>query len=208
MFGKAQTSAGFESGARAALKAAIEQRDAAEARVAAARKALDRIGDQVFEAQRRLGETRAGVAEEAHERVGRIIAGGSAVLERRNRARAEDVETQIEELKEARGLIRGELADAEKALDFKVRRVTDAVNALLASSAPRLIEQAEAVRDELIRLASVLRYFRSSVSDTQRRRIDEVTAFPTDFDRSHSAVAPWQAAASALAKNADSALPE
>src|SRR5271165_5922751 len=47
------------------------------------------------------------------------------------------------------------------------------------------------------------------LGDKHRRRVDRVSAWPTDFDvRSNALLETWKAAAAELAKNADASLPD
>ena len=211
MFGKTQTSAkvaGPLSPARAALAEAIVARADAEARVEAARSAVERIEDQLFEARRRLDQVRAQAGDRASERVAALVAGGDALVVDRDRFAEKDAGDAVTACRAARDLCKAALADAESSLGFKERKVADAVGAVLATVAPRLIAEAEAARREFEAKVSVLRFLRSSLSDGHRRRLDAATAYPTNFDSgSHPVLAKWQAAAAALARDADAALP-
>ncbi len=129
---------------RAALKGAIVARNEVASRVEATRQALDRIGDQVFEAQRKLREARASAAEDARARVERIVAGGAATLELNGRQREAAIEEEIGAIKAARELTRAAVSDGERSLDLAEMRVVDAVGGVLATSAGKLIVEAEA----------------------------------------------------------------
>ncbi len=198
---------GFE---RAKLKTEIAARDAAEARVEGARKALDRIGDQIFDGQKRLRELRAERAEEASDRVRRIVAGGSAVLERVNgRQREGEIEEEIVALKEARDLCKGALAEAEASLEFKKRRVAEAVGAVIAGAAPQLIAATEAAKRDFDGRAAVLKFIHSSLGEAHRRQAEVAIAYPTGFDLlDHPALAPWRKAAEALGRDGDAPVPQ
>ena len=140
----------FESGLRAALRAAIASRDQVANRVEGARSAVLRVEDQLFEAHAKLREAREAAGEAQAAAVREIVAGGSATLLERVNSRAleADAEREIEACKSARDLCKVALADAERSLDFKQRRVGIAVDALMATAAGREIARAEALRRE------------------------------------------------------------
>jgi hypothetical protein len=198
----------FESGARAALKNAIVERDAAAARVEGAKSGLGRIEEEIFEGNKRIREARVAAAEEEDERIQAIIAGGATTLLARNgRVHEADIERDIASLRAARDLCRTALAEAQSALEYAEKRVIRAVGAVLAGSASRLIEKEENLRASLEGTRAVLKYLCSVLPDAQRREIDR--RLPAGFaDDRHAAVGPWRATAEALSENADAALPD
>jgi hypothetical protein len=196
---------GFETGLRASLKDAIAARDAVADRVAASKAAVERVGDQAFEAARRLNQVREQAGERASDRIAALVAGGdAAVLDRDRFAKAEAEET-ITACKAARTLCQAALAEAEFDLSLKERRVAGAVDAVLATAAQQLLAQAERARREFLSAASVLRHLRLGVSDSLRQRIDQVTVHPTNFD---SLAPSWAAAREALLTDENAALPD
>ena len=132
------------------------------------------------------------------------------MLERVNgRVSEADAEREIEACKAARDLTRGALREAETSLGFAERRVADAVGAVLATAAPRLIAEAEAARVAFEGKVAVLRFLRPSLGDEQRRRVDFTSLFPTDFDvRDNPVLGVWKVAAERLGRDADAPLPE
>jgi hypothetical protein len=105
-------------------------------------------------------------------------------------------------------LCRESLRESESDLWFKERRVVAAIGAVMGGSASKLVTEAEAARREFEGQVAVCRFLRSSVTDDLRQRIDAVSVHPTGFDNGvHPAVVPWAAAAEALSRDAEAALP-
>jgi hypothetical protein len=156
---------------RTALSKALGERDAAANRVAGCQAAIDRVENSLHEAWRREREARARTSEEEAVRVERIIAGGSAVLERKAHARATEIEAEIAATKEARELCRGALREAERALDFAEHKVADAIGTVLAGAAAQLIKACEAAKADFTARAATPRFIRSALSDQCRRRV-------------------------------------
>jgi hypothetical protein len=199
----------FESGLRAPLKDAIVARDLVIDRVEASKAAVERIEGQLFDAQRRLRETRVAAGEEQAARVQEIVAGGSAtLLQRVNGTREADVEREITACKSARDLCKATLADAQVDLGSGERKVIAAIGSVLSGSASRLIAEEEQLRASLEGKRAILRYLRSSLGDDQRRRVDAMLPPSVGWVDDHPAVGPWKAAAEALTRDADAALPD
>jgi hypothetical protein len=197
----------FESGLRAALKGAIVARNAVADKVQATKAGVLRIEDQIFEAHRKLREARVAASEAEEERVAQIVAGGVATIERNNRTRQADIEAELDACKNALTLCRDAVREAESDLWFKEKKVTDAVGAVLAGSASRLIAEEEQLRASLESRRAILRYLRSALPDAQTREIDR--RLPAGFaDDAHPAVLPWKAAAEELSENAEALLPD
>ncbi len=201
---------GFESGARASLKAAIAARDAAASRVEATRQALNRLEDQLHEGLRKLREARAHAGEGERAEVERLIAGGSATLLERVDGRASEAEAQrqVDEAKAARELVRRALIEAENAVGWAEQKVTSAVGAVMAGSAEKLLAEAERLRLELEGKRAVLAVLRPMLPDELSRKIYMALPDLGLGNSGHPAVLAWQAAADALSKSADAALPE
>jgi hypothetical protein len=196
----------FESGLRAALKGAIVARNAVADKVQATKAGVLRIEDQIFEAHRKLREARVAASEAEEERVAQIVAGGVATIERNNRTRQADIEAELDACKNALTLCRDAVREAESDLWFKEKKVTDAVGAVLAGSASRLIAEEEQLRASLEGRRAILRYLRSALPDAQTREIDR--RLPAGFaDDAHAAVLPWRVCVEALSENADAPLP-
>lgn len=201
--------AGFESGLRAALRTAIVARDEAERRVGDARRACDRWEDEVFAARSRLNEVRAQAGERVSERVAALVAGGDALVMDRDRFAERDAEETVTACRAARDLVRAELREAESALDLAERRVRDAVGAVMAGAGEHLVKACEAAKREFAERAAILRFIRSNLSDGLRRRADEATSFPANFERcDHPALQPWKACAASLSRDPDAKFPE
>jgi len=84
------------------------------------------------------------------------------------------------------------LAECERDLDFKTRKVSDCVGVVLATAAPQLIKATEAAKKQFEALATICRFLRSSLSSECRRKLDKAIAYSLDFDlREHPALAPW-----------------
>jgi hypothetical protein len=106
-------------------------------------------------------------------------------------------------------LCRSAVSESDRDLVFAEHRVTSAVGAVMASAAGKLVAEAEARRAAFFGSVSVLRFLRSSLSDIHRQRVDQVLAYPTDFDIGEDpARAAWRSAAEALSRDADAELPK
>jgi hypothetical protein len=136
---------GSTSSPRQALKAAIIARAAAADRLESTKAGLDRIGDELFSAQRRLREARTAAADTQALLVRQIVAGGSsssALLERAGGKSSEDaLAAEIVALEAAKELMRTEWRESEGGYDLAQRRAKSAVLSVLALGAPQCSER-------------------------------------------------------------------
>ena len=127
-----------------------------EAQVKDAVTAVDRVEDQLFEARRNSIKFASRRGSGFSDRIAGLVAGGdAAVMDRAGKAEA-DAESAVTSYRAARDLCRAAAAECDRAGEFAARRVADAVLAVLATAAAKLIDQAEAARREFEGKAAVV----------------------------------------------------
>lgn len=196
---------------RSTLRQAIATETAARSRLKGARAAVDRLMDQMVLARRKLAEAEAQRGDVKADEVEQLVAGGAAVaLQRVNdRVSEADATREIDAVRAALALCREEVRDAETNYEFSERRVADAICAVLATAAPRLIDDAASTKKGFEGQLAVLRFMRNGLSDGLRRRVDQVTSYPTNFSEGdHPELQRWEATAQALRSDPDAALPQ
>jgi TATA-binding protein-associated factor Taf7 len=193
--------------ARAALAQAILARDEAAAEAETARAAVERIDDQLYEAQRRLEEVRAHAGEKASERIAALVAGGDALVVERDRFAERDAEDAVTACRAARDLCKAAIAEAEKVLMFAQIRVESAAKPILAAEADRLLVEAEALKAKFDDVRAVLLFLSSSLPAGSPLLLRLDNALEAKPARNLPAPAEWRKAHEALMRDAGAPLP-
>jgi len=196
------------NGPRASLAAAIEELRDSEAHCAALRASVTRIEDQLYAAQGQIDRAREQDEEAKSAQVRAIVAGDDLmVLERPASSAVAQVERTISACKQARQMVRDELAEAERSAGYKAERVRDAAGAVVAAEAlDAKIAKTERLQGELEAELSVLSYLHSQIPRDRAAMIEKALA-SSDVHGEHPAVAPWRAAIDALMADANAELP-
>ena len=202
-----------KTGPRADLTKAILARDAAAQRVDELRTSIARVEDERFSARQKL-DAAAREADESNSRdevIERLIVGdtGAAVLELGvDRREATDAERVIETSDAALSLLRAELADAERSLELRTRRVQDAAGGVIATEAlDAIVADAARLRGELAACEETLNFLHQWIPRAQAAKIERALA-ASPAHGPHPAVDTWCAAIESLMADATTELPK
>ena len=193
--------------AREELAAAIATRDEAAAEAETARAAVERIDDQLYEAQRRLEEVRAQAGEKVSERIAALVAGGDALVVDRDRFAERDAEDAVTACRAARELCKAAIAEAERALMYAQMKVDSAAKPILAAEAVRVLVEAEALKAKFDEARAVLMFLASSLpagSPSLLRLENALEAKPAMY---LPVPDEWKKAREALLRDANAPLP-
>ena len=103
--------------------------------------------------------------------------------------------------------MRTELADAERALELRTRRVRDAAGAVIAAEAlDAMLAESERLRGELAAREAVLSFIHPYLPRDQAAKVEKALV-SSDVRGEHSSIDPWRAALEALSRDASAALP-
>jgi hypothetical protein len=221
MFGKTQSKEVTIDPVRAALAAAIVQRDAAQRKVDAAKASVERASALVEAAEGRCAAAVAALATRRKEGAQRVLemattgAAGMPDVSTREASQADlDAAEGLLAAKDALATCVAHLKDPEADLRHAEWHVERALSPVLAAEADRVLAETERLKDELEGARAVLAFLQSSLepgSPLQRKVMFALPATPPgerEVDlRQHPALAPWRDAREALTRDADAPLP-
>lgn len=217
----------------AEAQAAIKR---AEAKEEQARAAVGRAREQVSRARDNLGRAKEAVAAARTEQQRRLVdaaKSGEAITAdttmRELRAAELEAQDQLDAAVAALATVEGSAGDPEQATEA-ARQLDLYVGSVLWTRAAPLLERAEALQAELIKVRVGLRYLLHTCKPGEaslREPADELVRAVRDFLRPtlelpgtygsvsygvdwdhHPAIDPWRQAREALAKDAEAELPE
>jgi hypothetical protein len=193
--------------AREELAAAIEARNEAAAEAETARAAVERISDQLYDAQRRLEEARAQASEKASERVAALVAGGDVAVAARDRFAERDAEDAVAACRAAKDLCKAAVAEAERSLMLKQLPVDACCRSVLSAEIGRILARAEALKAQFEKARAALSFLAGSLppGSPLRLRIDD--AIECAPARNLEPPAEWRKAREALMRDARAPLP-
>jgi hypothetical protein len=202
-----------KTGPRADLAKAIEAARDADAHCAALRASVTRIEDERFEARHKLDAETARETDGSNgndEVIRRLLAGETSIAllepaaDHKTQAEAERA---IEACNRALALLRTELADAERALELRTRRVRDAAGAVIAAEAlDAMLAESERLRGELAAREAVLSFIHPHLPRDQAAKVEKALV-SSDFRGEHPSVDSWRQAIEALSRDASAELP-
>jgi chromosome segregation ATPase len=193
--------------AREELAAAIEARDEAAAEVETARAAVERISDQLYDAQRRLEEARAQASEKVSERVAALVAGGAVAVAARDRFAERDAEDAVTACRAAKDLCKAAVAEAERSLMLKQLRVDSACKPVLAADIARVLAAAEGLKRKFDETRATLTFLAGSLPPGAPLRLRVDDALECAPARDLEPPAEWRKAREALMRDARAPLP-
>jgi chromosome segregation ATPase len=204
---------------RAALAAAIEEADKADAALHNLRAVVARADSAVADAQERHSDAARAVtvATETHARLfeAAIEQGhppGQDSSVRDARRAADDAADDLAVAKAAAATMRAKLGNAERRLSDTQKAVTSCAQNVVLAGLPKLLAEAQTMQVELESRRQVL----SALSNFEDRRSEideflEAPVFPYTSSggrpEDHPAVVPWLEAIEALQTDADAPLP-
>jgi hypothetical protein len=150
--------------ARAALAAAIAERDAAGNRLEAARGAVERVSDLLAAALVKQQAAQAEVVElheSAPQRILEMASTGVLTMDRPLKA-AKAAETDacedVEEIRRTLTTCKTAIAEAERALMYAQMKVDNAAKPILAAEAVRVLVEAEALKVKFDKMRATLAF--------------------------------------------------
>jgi hypothetical protein len=199
--------------ARAALAAAIAERDAAGNRLEAARGAVERVSDLLAAALVKLEARRAAVieAEEtAPQRILEMASSGSLTLDRhlkQARSDAASAEDDVAGLRSAIATARAAVAEAERSLMLKQIPVDACCKPVLAADLGRILAAAEGLKRKFDETRATLSFLSAALppGSPLRLRIDD--AIECAPARNLEPPAEWLKARADLMRDARAPLP-
>jgi chromosome segregation ATPase len=193
--------------ARAALAAAIEARNEAADEVERSRAAVERVSDQLYEAQRRLEEARAQASEKVSERVAALVAGGDALVVDRDRFAERDAEDAITACRAARDLCKSALSDAEASLGYAQMKTESATKPVLAAEVDRFLVETEALKAQFEKARAALSFLAGSLPPGSPLRLRIYDALECAPARNLEPPPEWLKARADLMRDARAPLP-
>jgi hypothetical protein len=193
--------------ARAELAAAIAARDEAAAEAETARAAVERISDQLYDAQRRLEEARAQASEKVSERVAALVTGGDALVVDRDRFAERDAEDAVAACRAAKDLCKAAVAEAERSLMLKQLRVDACCRPVLSAEIGRILARAEALKAKFDHVRAALAFLSASLPPGSPLRLKVDDAIECAPARNLEPPAEWRKAREALMRDARAPLP-
>ena len=142
---------------RAALAEAIAERDDIDRRLETARAAAERLASAVSDAAARISAAQASATASHEERLDRLIAGGTEVIERPVRTALRDAEDDVVEAKQALAKVGALISQHEDARVWVERRLKDAVGEITSRKIGSVIADVERLRDALDGRFAILR---------------------------------------------------
>jgi hypothetical protein len=216
--GKPQLIESSRDPARAALGAAIRERDMRARDSEAAKAAVERANTLVDVAETRHGLAKAGLAAWRINQVERLHAAaatGEAPAQesaREARAAAQDAADEIESAKSVLVDCEARARDAKDESEWATRNVESLVGPVLTNEIDRLVTEAARLRDELHRKHAVLVWLRDLLpfGGEQRQRVSAILPPPSPpgvREVDYRPPAEWVAARDALRQSAEAPLP-
>jgi hypothetical protein len=128
-------------------------------------------------------------------------------LTRTDRKAEAEAGRAIETCNAALALLRTELADAERALELRTRRVRDAAGAVIAAERlAEMLAESERLRGELAAREAVLSFLHPYIPRDQAAKVEKALV-SSDVRGEHPSVDSWRRAIEALTRDANADLP-